>query len=330
MVKLFTRSLIKLALCTLWVAAPWVTAMAQAQTWPSKPIKMIAPVPPGGGVDILSRAISQKLQAAFDVPVVVENKPGANGILALESVAKSAPDGYTLLVAFNGPIAINPTLFDKLPFDPARAIVPVAMFARAPMILAVHPSVPAKTVKELVALAKQHPGQINYTSPGNGTPGHLSMELFKTMAGINLVHVPYKGSAGALQDNLSGQIPYTFQPVHVAATYIRTGKLKAIAVGSAKRHPLLPEVPTLIEQGLKNADVDMWYGLFLPKGTPPEIVNRYNTELGTILNSDEAREAFGKQGLTPATSTPAELADIVKRDKARWAEIVEKRGIKAE
>ena len=156
------------------------------------------------------------------------------------------------------------------------------------------------------------------------------MALVETDAGIELVHVPYKGAAGALQDILSGQIPYMFLPVHVAATYIKSGKLKALAVGSAKRHPLLPEVPTLIEQGLKNADVDMWYGLFLPKDTPAEIVNRYNREVAAILSSDEAREAFGKQGLTPATSTPAALADIVKRDKARWAEIVEKRGIKAE
>jgi len=225
---------------------------------------------------------------------------------------------------------MNASLFKNLPYDPVTDFAPISLTAWGSLVLVANPGQKPSTLAELVTAAKAQPGKLTYGSPGVGTPHHLSMALVEQAAGIELLHVPYKGTAGAVQDLLGGQIGYMFLPVHVSAQYIRAGKLKAIAAGSPRRLPQLPDVPTLIEAGLVGADVDMWYGLFAPKGTPAEIVSRLNSESSAILKSDEAREAFGKQGLMPATSTPGELGDIVKRDKARWAEIVEKRGIKPE
>jgi tripartite-type tricarboxylate transporter receptor subunit TctC len=298
-------------------------------TWPDQQIRMIVPYTPAGGPDMIGRFVGERLAPRLGQPVVVENMPGASGNIGSQVVARARPDGNTLMSQVNT-LVMNPSLYKNLPYDPVTDFAPIGLTAWGSLVLVANPAQKPNNLAEFIAEAKAAPRTINYGSPGVGTPHHLSMALVETDAGIELVHVPYKGAAGALQDILSGQIPYMFLPVHVAAPYLKSGKLKALAIGSPRRHPLLPEVPTLIEQGLKNADVDMWYGLFLPKDVPADIVARYNKELGTILNSDEAREAFGKQGLTPATSTPAELADIVRRDKARWADIVEKRGIKPE
>lgn len=311
-----------------FAAVPFFTRSAFA-AWPDQQIRMVVPYTPAGGPDMIGRFVGERLATRLGQPVVVENLPGASGNIGSQVVARAKPDGNTLMSQVNT-LVMNASLYKNLPYDPVTDFAPIGLTAWGTLVLVANPAQKPNNLAEFIAEAKATPKTINYGSPGVGTPHHLSMALVETDAGIELVHVPYKGAAGALQDILSGQIPYMFLPVHVAATYIKSGKLKALATGSAKRHPLLPEVPTLIEQGLKNADVDMWYGLFLPKDTPAEIVNRYNKEVGAILNSDEAREAFGKQGLMPATSTPAELAAIVKRDKARWADIVEKRGIKPE
>lgn len=311
-----------------FATVPLFTRSAFA-AWPDQPIRLVVPYTPATGPDAIGRFVGERLAARLGQPVVVENMPGASGNIGSQAVARARPDGNTLMSQVNT-LVMNASLYKNLPYDPVTDFAPIGLTAWGSLALVANPAQKPNTLAEFVAEAKAAPRTINYGSPGVGTPHHLSMALVETEAGIELVHVPYKGTAGALQDILSGQIPYMFLPVHVAAPYIKSGKLKSLATGSAKRHPLLPEVPTLIDQGLKGADVDMWYGLFLPKDTPAEIVNRYNKEVGAILASDDAREAFGKQGLMPAASTPAELGDIVKRDKARWAEIVEKRGIKPE
>ncbi len=297
--------------------------------WPDQPIRLIVPYTPAGGPDMIARFVGDRLAPRLGQPVVVENLPGASGNIGSEVVARAKPDGNTIMSQVNT-LVMNPSLYKNMPYDPVADFAPIGLTAWGALVLVAHPSQSPRTLAEFIAAAKVAPRTINYGSPGVGTPHHLSMELVEIEAGIELIHVPYKGSAGAVQDLLGGQIPYMFLPVHVATPYIRSGKLKALAVGSPKRHPLLAEVPTLIEQGLKGADVDMWYGLFAPRGTPAEIVARLNRELAAILDSDEAREAFGKQGLTPATSTSMELAEIVKRDRERWAEIIAKRGIKTE
>jgi len=225
---------------------------------------------------------------------------------------------------------MNASLYKNLPYDPVADFAPVGLTAWGSLVLVANPAQAPNTLADFIALAKAKPKSLNFGSPGVGTPHHLSMALVETDAAIELTHVPYKGSAGAVQDLLGGQIGYMFLPVHVSAQYIRAGKLKALAVGSPRRLPQLPETPTLIEQGLKGADVDMWYGLFAPKGTPPETIARLNRETAAILEAPDARQVFEAQGLIPTTSTPAALAEIVVRDKARWAEVVAKRGIAAE
>jgi len=306
---------------------PFTTKGASA--WPDQPIRLIVPYTPAGGPDMIARFVGERLATRLGQPVVIENLPGASGNIGSQLVARAKPDGNTIMSQVNT-LVMNPSLYKNMAYDPVTDFAPIGLTAWGSLVLVAHPSQAPNTLAEFIAAAKAAPRTINYGSPGVGTPHHLSMALIETDTGIELVHVPYKGSAGAVQDLLGGQIPYMFLPVHVAATYIKSGKLKALAIGSAKRHPLLPDVPTLIEQGLKDANVDMWYGLFAPRDTPDEVMARLNSELAAILDSDEARDAFGKQGLTPATSTSTELAEIVKRDRDRWADIIVKRGIKAE
>jgi tripartite-type tricarboxylate transporter receptor subunit TctC len=322
--SIMRRRLIAIVLASLWL---WPFAVGIAFAWPDQPIRLIVPYTPAGGPDMIARFVGDRLAARLGQPVVVENLPGASGNIGSQLVARARPGGNTIMSQVNT-LVMNPSLYKNLAYDPVTDFAPIGLTAWGSLVLVAHPSQAPSTLAECIAAARAAPRTIYYGSPGVGTPHHLSMALVETE--IELVHVPYKGSAGAVQDLLGGQIPYMFLPVHVAATYIKSGKLKALAVGSAKRHPLLPDVPTLIEQGLKGADVDMWYGLFAPKDTPPEIVARLDKELAGILDSDEARETSGKQGLTPATSSPAELGEIVKRDRDRWAEIIAKRGIKPE
>jgi tripartite-type tricarboxylate transporter receptor subunit TctC len=300
-----------------------------AFAWPDQSVRLVVPFTPAGGPDMIARFVAERLAPRLGQPVVVENLPGASGNIGSQVVARAKPDGNTIMSSVNT-LVMNASLFKNLPYDPVTDFAPISLTAWGSLVLVANPAQKPSTLAEFVAAAKAAPKTINYGSPGVGTPHHLSMALVETETGIELVHVPYKGAAGALQDLLGGQIGYMFQPVHVAATYIKAGKLKAIAVGSPKRLPVLPDVPTLTEAGLKNADVDMWYGLFAPKGTPPDVIERLNREVATILQSPDTKSVFEAQGLVPTSSTPAELGEIVARDKARWAEVVTKRGITPE
>lgn len=311
---------------------PLVAAMVAASpafAWPDQPVKIVVPFTPGTGPDIIARFVAERLSTKLGQPVVVENVVGASGNIGSQQVARAKPDGHTLMSSVNT-LVMNPSLYKNLPYDPVADFVPLGLTAWGSLVLVANPSQKPNTLSELIAAAKGQPKSLTYGSPGVGTPHHLSMALVETTAGIELLHVPYKGTAGAVQDLLGGQIGYMFLPVHVSAQHIRAGKLKAIAAGSPQRLPQLPDVPTLAESGLKGVDVDMWYGFFLPKGTPTDIVARLNREVAAILDTPEAKAAFEAQGLIPATSTSAALGEIVVRDRARWADVVAKRDIKPE
>lgn len=304
-------------------------ALKAAFAWPDQPVRIVVPFTPGTGPDIIARFVAEKLTAKLGQPVVVENVVGASGNIGSQQVARAKPDGHTLMSSVNT-LVMNASLFKNLPYDPVADFVPLGLTAWGSLVLVANPNQKPNTLPEMIAAAKAAPKSLTYGSPGIGTPHHLSMALVETTAGVELLHVPYKGTAGAVQDLLGGQIGYMFLPVHVFAQHIRAGKLKAIAAGSPQRLPQLPDVPTLAEAGLKGVDVDMWYGFFLPKGTPPEIVERLNREVAAILDTPEAKAALEAQGLIPATSTSAALGDIVARDRARWADVVAKRGISPE
>jgi tripartite-type tricarboxylate transporter receptor subunit TctC len=309
-----------LALPALLVAKPAFAA------WPDQPVKLVVPFTPGTGPDIIARFLGERLTATLGQPVVVDNVTGASGNIGTAQVARAKPDGYTLMSSVNT-LVMNASLFKNLPYDPVADFQPITLTAWGSLVLVAHPSQAPNSVAELVAAAKARPRALAYGSPGIGTPHHLSMALVETTTGIELLHVPYRGTAGAVQDLLGGQIGYMFLPVHVSAQHIRAGRLKALAAGSPQRLPQLPELPTLAEQGLAGIDVDMWYGLFAPRGTPADLVERLNREVASILAAPEARVTFEAQGLVPTSSTPAELATIVARDRTRWAEVVAKRGI---
>ncbi len=304
-------------------------ASPAAFAWPDQTVKLVVPFTPGTGPDIIARFVAERLTTKLGQPVVVENVAGASGNIGSQQVARAKPDGHTLMSSVNT-LVMNASLYKNLPYDPVTDFAPIGLAAWGSLVLVAHPSQAPNTLAELIAAAKAQPKMLTYGSPGVGTPHHLSMALVETTAGIELLHVPYKGTAGAVQDLLGGQIGYMFLPVHVSAQHIRAGKLKAIAAGSPQRLPQLPDVPTLIEQGLKGADVNMWYGFFAPKGTPADVVERLNREVAAILTAPDARAAFEAQGLMPTASTPAALGEIVARDRARWADVVAKRGIKPE
>ena len=304
-----------------------VAAGAQAQ-YPDRPIKLIVPFTPGTGIDILARVFGQKLQERLKTPVVIENRPGASGNIGTEAVAKSPADGYTLLVTATT-LVQSAVLNKTVPYDP-KALTPVGLAAIGNLSLVAHPSVPARSVGELVALAKSQPGKLNYASPGNATPHHLAMELLKLQFGLNLVHVPYKGTAGAVTDTLSGQIQLMFLPVHVALPLVKAGKLNMLASGGAQRAPATPDVPSLAESGVKDIDVDIWYALLGPAGLPGDVVQLLNRELAEILRDPETRAGLLKQGLSPATGTPAELARLIEADLERWGRVVREARISAD
>jgi tripartite-type tricarboxylate transporter receptor subunit TctC len=319
------RALLPFAAATL--AAP--VALRSAFAWPDQPVRIVVPFTPGTGPDIIARFVGEKLSPRLGQPVVIENVPGASGNIGSQQVARAKPDGLTLMSSVNT-LVMNASLFKNLPYDPVNDFAPIGLTAWGSLVLVANPGQPPNTLAELVAAAKANPKKLTYGSPGVGTPHHLSMALVEQGAGIELLHVPYKGTAGAVQDLLGGQIGYMFLPVHVSAQYIRAGKLKAIAAGSPRRLPQLPDVPTLIEAGLAGADVDMWYGLFAPKDTARAIIIQLNGEVAALLTGQAAKSVFEAQGLVPTASTPKALADIVIKDRARWAEVVKSRGIQPE
>jgi tripartite-type tricarboxylate transporter receptor subunit TctC len=320
-----------LAALLLAVIAIDVRAQDPAAGFPARTIRIVVPFPPGGVTDRLARMVAQKMQEHWGQPAVVENRPGASGMIAAEAVAKSAPDGYTLMMGHIGTHAINVSLFSKLPYDPVKDFAPVSLLVSVPNVLLVHPSVPANSVQELVALAKARPGTLNFASPGSGTSGHMSAELFKSLAGIDIVHVPYKGPGPALQDLVAGQVNMLFDTVASSMPQVRGGKLKGLAVTTRERSAIAPDVPTMAESGVAGYEIAPWFAAYAPAGTPPAVVNKLQAEMARILGLPEVRTAFvDQQGMTLIASSPAELGAHTQREIAKWAQVVKATGAKAE
>ena len=315
---------IRMALAALLAAA---CSLSYAADWPSQPITLIVPFTPATGIDLIARQLSAALPKKLGQPVVVENLAGASGNIGTEKAARAKPDGYTFLVTVST-LVMNRTLY-KLPYDPVKAFAPVGQTSWGTLVLVTGPANPIHTVAGLVAAAKTEPGKLTYGSPGVGTPHHLAMALLDGLTGIQMLHVPYKGTAGAVQDMLGGRLDYMFLPIHVALPQIKAGKLKAIAVGSPNRVPQLPEIPTLGEAGLKGANVDMWYGVLAPKGTPAAIIDKMNKAVNEVLASPATAVAFESQGMVPAASTPGQFGALIAKDDARWAEVIKNAKITA-
>jgi tripartite-type tricarboxylate transporter receptor subunit TctC len=292
-------------------------------------LRLIVPFTPGTGIDLIARTVGPKLAERLGRPVVVDNRAGASGNIGTEMAVRAHPDGSTLLVSVNT-LVMNRSLYPKLPFDPVKDLVPVSLTSWGQLVLVASPRTGFKTAPDLIEAAKKRPGAINYASPGVGTPHHLSMELFKATNHIYITHIPYRGTAPAVTDLLGGQVDVGFLPIHVALGQVKAGKLNALAIGSAKRHPLLPQVPTLAEAHAGNINVDMWYGVFAPPGTPADFVAKINRDLHDILATPEVRTAFQTQGMDPATSTPEEFKHLVEQDADRWARVIRQQGITAE
>jgi len=313
----------------LFVLLQAIAFATAAQTWPARPIRLVAPFPPGGTVDITARILQPSLSEALGQPIVVENRGGAGGAVGTEAVAKSAPDGYTFLLALSSH-TINPVL-SKQSYDVERDFASVTLIASVPQLIAAHPNAPAKTLRELVAAAKARPGTLAYASPGNGTPGHIAAELLKLKAGIDIVHVPYKGGGPALADTVAGHVPFLFLTAPAGLPSVRSGKLRALAVTTVKRTPAAPDIPTVAEElALPDYAVDSWLALFAPARTPEAIVARMHGELVRALQLPAVRQRLLEQGADPVGSSPAELDRVVKAELRTWADVIRRAGIKAE
>jgi tripartite-type tricarboxylate transporter receptor subunit TctC len=305
-----------------------ISGPAQAQSWPSQNIRLVVPFPPGGSTDVLARRLAEGLRERLGQTVIVENRGGAGGTIGSEFVAKSAPDGYTLLMGVTGSHGVAPSLYPNLGYQPLRDFAPISLLVSAPLVLVVNPEVPAKTLQEFIALAKKEPDTLTYGTPGNGTSMHLTGVTFDLQAGTKLIHVPYKGSAGALTDLLSGQIKSMFGDLLVVLPQIRAGKINALAVTSKDRNPLLPDVPTMAEAGLPGFEVLSWQGLFAPAGTPPAVVERLSKEVRAVMESKDVKDFFAAQGFLVGATTPAEFTAFVGSEVKRWGEIVKAGNVK--
>ena len=313
------------------LASALATAGALAQVdYPTRHIQFMIPQAAGGSTDLLARTVGQKLASSIGQQVVAENRAGANGIIGCELVAKAAPDGHTLLVGGTGTMAINPTLYPKLSYDPVKGFSPVAMFGYSTSVLVVHPSVPAATIADVVGLAKAKPGQLKYASAGFGSSPHLSAEMFKLLAGIDLLHVPYKGSTPGVGATISGETEFMFTGVASALGHIRNGRLKALSINGPRRSPALPAVPTANESGMPGFEADFWIGLFAPAGTPRAVVLKLNAEVNKALAADDLRERLAAFGVDPLPGTPEQFGAILARDIERWAKTVRASGMKPE
>lgn len=317
-------------LAFLGLAMAVATSHAFGQAWPTKPIKWIVPFAPGGTTDILARTIGEKLSVALGQPVIVENKPGAGGGLGADFVAKAAPDGYTILGGTISTNAINASLYKDLPYDPVKDFIPITLIARVPNMLVVNNDVPAKNVAELIALMKKSPGKYTFASSGNGTSQHLSGELFKGIAGVDMQHIPYKGSPPALQDVMGGAVTMTFDNITTAWPLAKGGKLRALGVTTAKRSPAAPDVPTLAEAGLVGYEIGSWQGVFAPAGTPPDIVKRLNAEIVKIINLPEVKEKLLVLGAEPVGNSSEEFTVFVKAEVVKWGDVVKKSGARVD
>jgi len=301
----------------------------QAQVWPAQSIRLIVPFTPGTGMDTIARTVAPRLSERMGQPVLVQNMPGASGNIGADAVAKAAPDGYTLLVGANT-MLIASQLYKQVPFDPLKDFSSVTMAAHGTLMPVANPKTGMRSLQDFVDKARARPGSVTYGSPGIGTPHHMAMELFKAQTQLFVLHVPYRGTAGYTQDLLSGEIMVGFLPIHVAQGFVASGRLTALAVGSAKRHPVAPNVPTIAELGTKGVEVDMWYAFFAPVKTPPAVVARLNSEISAILKSVEVRELLGRAGMDASGSTPEELNAVMRLDYPRWGAVIQRNGITGE
>jgi tripartite-type tricarboxylate transporter receptor subunit TctC len=325
-----TLSTIRFALVSLFAAMLLVPSGAMGQAYPNKPIRLVVPFPPGGSLDVVARAIGQKLTEAWGQPVIIDNRPGAGGNIGADLVAKSAPDGYTILEGALSTHAVNISLYGKLPYDPIKDFAPITLVAITPNVLVINPTAPFSTVPELIAYAKANPGKLSFGSGSNGSAGHLAGELFKTDAHVEMVHIPYKGGAPALQALLAGDTQLMFDNLANSMQQVRAGKLKAVAVTTAKRSTLVPQLPTLSETGLPGFDIYTWWGFMAPAGTPKEIIAKWNAEVTRILSTPEMKAFFALQGAEPAPTTPEQFEALIKSEITKYAKIVKDSGAKVD
>ena len=307
-----------------------ITGSAVAQTWPTRAVRLISPFAPGGGADITSRAVAQKLSVALGQQVIVDNRGGAGGMLGVDLAAKSPPDGYTLVMGTIGPIAINPSLLSKMPYDPLKDLAPISQAAVAVNVLVVHPSLPAKSVKELIAIAKARPTDLNYGSSGSGAADHLAGELFNAMVKVKMAHIPYKGGAPAMMDLISGNVQLVFSTLSTATGAIETGRVRALAVAGSKRFEGLQDLPTMSEAGLKGFEVNNWYGLFAPAGTAKDIIARANAETVKALAAPDVKKRLMDAGIIATSSSPEGFADYIRAETAKWGKVIKDANIKGD
>ncbi len=301
-----------------------------AQSFPSKPVKLVVPFPPGGSLDAAGRAIADKLTQMWGQSVVVENKPGAGGNIGADFVAKSPADGYTVVMGALSTHAVNPSLYPKMPYDAAKDFAPISLVAITPNVLVVNPSLPVNSVKDLIAYAKANPGKLSFGSGSNGSAGHLAGELFKVDTGTDMVHIPFKGGAPALQALLAGDTQFMFDNLANSMPQVKAGKLKALAVTTAKRSSLVPELPTMAEAGVPGFDISTWFGIMAPAGTPPDVIAKWNADMVKVLNSPDMREKMTAQGAEPTPTTPAEFSAFIARELEKYARIVKASGAKVD
>jgi tripartite-type tricarboxylate transporter receptor subunit TctC len=320
---LYRRAALALFVTTL-------SAGAFAQAWPSKPIRIVVPFPPGGGTDIIARETSQRVAKSTGWTFVIDNKPGAGGNLGVDAVAKSPADGYTLVLGQTSNLAINPTLYSKLPYDPQKDLAPIVVLANAPLVMVTGMTTPYKSIADVVKAAKAKPGVVNFASPGNGTVAHLTSELFQQAAGIKTQHVPYKGASQAMTDVLSGTVELYMSSVPTLLGQIRQGKLRALAVTSAHRVDDLPDVPTIVESGYKGFDAVTWFGLLAPAGTPKDVIARINAEFNKALKMPELSKRLGDEGADPVGGTAEQFAALIKDEIPRWGKVVKESGAKVD
>jgi tripartite-type tricarboxylate transporter receptor subunit TctC len=305
-------------------------AFAQASTYPNKPVRLVVGVPPGGATDLVARLVAEQLSKQTGQQFVVDNRGGAGGNIGAENVAKSPPDGYTLFLGPIGTMAINPFVYAKMPFDPVKDFAPISQLTSIPIVMIVHPSVPAKDVREFIAFAKANPGKVNFASGGNGTQTHISGEMLKSLAGVDMTHIPYKGNGPAMIDLLAGRVLVMFDQISSALPHVRAGKLNALGVTTAKRSAVAPDIPTLAETGLPTFEATTWHGLFAPAGTPRDVIAKLNAETVKALSSPELIEKFKTNGIDPVSSSPEQFAALLKSELQRWGDVVKAAGIKPE
>jgi tripartite-type tricarboxylate transporter receptor subunit TctC len=325
-----TAAMSRLALFALCTGLASLAPFAAAENYPSRPIRLVVTATAGGPPDVLARWLAERLGPALGATIVVENRPGAGGNVAMQAAARSAPDGYTLVVAGQGPFALNPHMYANPGYNAIADFAPITQIEQGALLLAVHPQVPVNSVGELIALAKRKPGELNYGSPGAGTPPHLASELFNRSANLQVTHVPYAGAPAAMLDLIAGRLTFTFGTVNVQLPQVQAGKIRALAVTSSSRLPALPDVPTVAEAGLPGFEYSGWLGIAAPAGTPQPIIERLQREISAILRSDEAGKYFASYGREAVASTPAAFAAFIRAEHAKWGQVIRDSNVKAE